>query len=90
MAFSLSMRGTCVARSARRNTGKGADSTRAKAALFAGYLQVICRLLCLPTAPALPKVTNENFGTFSFQRQLSGKLLLARVYSCVVAGHNAQ
>jgi hypothetical protein len=34
-------------------------------------------VLCLPTAPALPKGTNENFGTFSFQRQLSGKLQLA-------------
>jgi hypothetical protein len=33
--------------------------------------------LCLPTAPVLLKVTNENFGTFSFQRQLSGKLQLA-------------
>jgi len=29
--------------------------------------------LCLPTAPVLLKVTNENFGAFSFQRQLSGK-----------------
>jgi hypothetical protein len=32
----------------------------------------------VPTAaPVLLKVTNENFGTFSFQRQLSGKLQLA-------------
>ena len=33
-------------------------------------------LSCLPTAPALPKVTNENFGTFSFRRQLSGNYCL--------------
>ena len=33
-----------------------ADPTRAKFRV----------LLCLPTAPTLPTVTNENFGTFSF------------------------
>jgi hypothetical protein len=32
-------------------------------------------LLCLPTAPTLPKVTNENFATFSLLRQLSGQSL---------------
>jgi len=36
MAFSLSMRGTCAARSARQRR-RGADGTRAEAILFAGY-----------------------------------------------------
>jgi hypothetical protein len=45
--------------------------------------------LRLPTAPALPKVTNENFGTFSFQRQLSGKPLPAHATN-VVPSRKAQ
>jgi hypothetical protein len=36
------------------------------------------------------KGTNENFGTFSFQRQLSGKPPLARICLHVVSGRNAQ
>ena len=36
---------------------------------------------CLPTAPALRKVRNENFGTFSFNGS-SGKPLLACCFIC--------
>jgi hypothetical protein len=35
-------------------------------------------------------MTNENFGTFSFQRQLSGKQLLPRISLRVVPGRKAQ
>jgi hypothetical protein len=62
---------------ARAATDTGADSTEPNAALF---------LECVSTA--LRKVTNENFGTFSFQPQLSATA--ACLYLYVVPGRKAQ
>ena len=35
---------------------------------------LFCLRLCVPTAPVLPIIRNENFGTFSFYGQHSDKL----------------
>ena len=73
----------CAYRLQRAATEAGADSTEPNAALF---LECVS---CLPTAPLLRKVTNENFGTFSFQPQLSANRCLP-VLICVVPGRKAQ
>ena len=68
-AFRLSMRGTCAAAAAVLTT---ADPTRAKFSV----------LSCLPTAPALPMVTNENFGTFSFYSSSPASYGLPYLFKC--------
>jgi len=68
MAFGLSMRGTGAARGARSNL---------HGALTAPERSSSKKLLCLPTAPALPVRDNGDFGTSPIYGQLSDKPLLA-------------
>jgi hypothetical protein len=67
---------------ARAITVAGDDGTQLNVAIFAGYCAYRRHRRC-------PK-TNENFGTFSFQRQLSGKPMLSRISLHVVHGRKAQ
>jgi hypothetical protein len=69
MAFALSLRGVCAARA---SAGGTLTAPEPNATLFGV-------LLCLPTAPALPRAENGDFGTPPIYEQLTGKPVLANV-----------